>query len=381
MTAQQQSPAELAQSQFRKFTYVNKDVGGTLDDNLPTHPNKHISSLSKVGLGALDAFPTEVLHCILAQLDLRSLTNFHYVNHRARHVLASLPHYEDIDTHARNVLRGILSISLGPWITLETLHQALCTEKCASCGDFGGYLYLLTCTRVCYLCFISKKSYLPQRRHQAKQRFALTSPLLKTLPQMLSRPGTYTPDGRDCLARLDLVDKESARQAGVALHGSVVAMKERVRQDTEQKWQRYRCRLASFTKSSIKSSVRRPPRTVELWDGQHENPLRFMAVVRAPWLDRSSQSVEWGAHCKGCRDLDEDSEGEPSSEESDEEMWREKTEDMPDVVSVYETLAERLYNVASFDEHLRRLGAIKKGKHCVGLTMCWFNYGSLYTLR
>lgn len=346
MKAQQQSSAELAKSQFRKFTYRNLRINDrTLDDNLPTHPGDHISSSPKVGVGALDTFPIEILHYILAQLDLRTLTNFYHVNHRARHLVASLPHYKAIDTHARNVLRGILSISMGPWITLETLYQALCTAECASCGAFGGYLYLLTCTRVCYLCFTEHDSYLPQRRLQAMQRFSLTSPLLNTLPQMLGRAGTYSPHSKKCRAQLDLVDGNSARQAGVALHGSAAAMEERAQEAAEQKLRQYRDRRAQWAaKSSTKSSARRPPRTEVPWDGEEENPLRFMAVVRAPWLDRSSQSVEWGAYCKGCKDLYD---GEGDFERGSE-------------IPLHFRL---MFNVASFDVHLRQHGAIKKGKH------------------
>jgi hypothetical protein len=126
MKTQQQSPAELAKSQFRKFTYRSVWDHCALDDNLPTHPGKHIlvSSSPKVSLGGLDTLPNEVLYCILAQLDLRTLTNFCYVNRRARHLVASLPHYKYIHTHARNVLRCILGISMGPWIKLCTRHSA-----------------------------------------------------------------------------------------------------------------------------------------------------------------------------------------------------------------------------------------------------------------
>ena|SRR5436305_4554590 len=32
------------------------------------------------------------------------------------------------------------------------------------------------------------------------------------------------------------------------------------------------------------------------------NPYRFMGVIRAPWLDRRSGTVEWGVSCNGCRE-------------------------------------------------------------------------------
>jgi hypothetical protein len=69
-----------------------------------------------------------------------------------------------------------------------------------------------------------------------------------------------------------------------------------------------------------------------------------MAVVRAPWLDRSSQSVEWGVYGKGCKDMfNPDGNFQISSE-------------LP-------LHFRRMFTEASFDAHLRQYGAIRKGKH------------------
>ena len=70
---------------------------------------------------------------------------------------------------------------------------------------------------------------------------------------MHSRAGTYTPFRKNYCGRLELVDMETARQVGVALHGSVMAMEDHVRLVTEQKWQRYHYCLAvkPFTNSFV----------------------------------------------------------------------------------------------------------------------------------
>ncbi|KAF2136590.1 uncharacterized protein K452DRAFT_237240, partial [Aplosporella prunicola CBS 121167] len=85
-------------------------------------------------------------------LDLRTLTDFRCVNQRAMQVVDSIFPYNAIIKHVRNALRGILSIETGRWITCEALFETLCTPQCESCGAFGGYLYLITCKRVCYRC-------------------------------------------------------------------------------------------------------------------------------------------------------------------------------------------------------------------------------------
>ena len=48
---------------------------------------------------------------------------------------------------------------------------------------------------------------------------------------------------------------------------------------------------------------RQPRRPEPDWDFEfrEDNPKRYMAVVRAPWWNRKSKSVEQGAHCLACR--------------------------------------------------------------------------------
>ena len=209
----------------------------------------------------------------------------------------------------------------------QTLHQALCTVECASCGAFGGYLYLLTCTRVCILCFTDiteNHSYRPLPSRHLLRHFAQARPLLNTLPQVLSRPGKYSADHINCHERVDLVDGQSAWEASVALHGPVAAMHQRAIEDTWAQW---------TAESSTISPARRPQSPDTSFDYGEGDPLRFMAVVRAPWLDQSSQSVEWGGYCRACYHMYQ---GSPP-------FWR-------------------MFTVASFDAHLRQHGAVKLGE-------------------
>src|SRR5690606_30564988 len=123
-------------------------------------------------IGALSALPPELLEYILCQLDLCTLTDFRRVNRRATALVEFLPQYRAI-THARNAPRGILSIKTGSWITCGALYDKLCTSGCERCGDFGGYLYLLTCKRVCFLCLSQDRLYLPLTPEHASRKFGL----------------------------------------------------------------------------------------------------------------------------------------------------------------------------------------------------------------
>ena len=143
-------------------------------------------------LGTLNTFPLELLHEIIHKLDIRTLTDLRHVNRRAIWLVESDPQYKTIRKHAFNALRDILCIETGRWITCEMLLNKLCTAECEQCGDFGGYLYILTCERVCYLCLVRDKRYLPLRYLHAKKMFGFNFSIIHTLPTMRSIPGKYS---------------------------------------------------------------------------------------------------------------------------------------------------------------------------------------------
>ena len=66
------------------------------------------------------------------------------------------------------------------------LYEELSTAECDSCGDYGGYLYLVTCRRVCFLCLTENPDYLPILRADAIRKFGLGPDGLKGLGMYLS---------------------------------------------------------------------------------------------------------------------------------------------------------------------------------------------------
>jgi hypothetical protein len=310
----------------------------TLDDNLPSPKSQpRIECLRlppRTNLGVLDALPPELLQEILSQLDLRTLTDFRRINRRAIELVNSLPQYKAINTHALNALRGILSIETGRWITCRTLYEKLCTPGCEQCGDFGGYLYLLTCKRVCFLCLSQDRRYLPLSPRRASWKFGLDSRIINTLPRMRVICGTYSPNEKRISAPSVLVDYESALHAGISLHGSLSAMQKYVADMEAQKLQAYSARVAAMKRSGSITRRMRQPLTSDPFDGQSGNPFRFVAIVNVPWLNRSLQEVEWGFHCVGC-----------------EKSCRPPLH------------YRRKFTAASFDDHLKQFGNIQDRKH------------------
>lgn len=332
-----------SKSQLEGLTYpCPRLTDFTLDDNLrPSESspgNGHIHKLPNVDLSTLDVLPLELLQGVLSQLDLCTLMGFRRVNRRAIEVVESIPQYKAVTTHARNVLRGIFSIGTGQLISSETVYEKLCTAECGECGDFGGYFYILTCERVCFLCFSDNKKYLPLRYGHAIRKFGVNREVLNTLPCMRSIPGTYSPNEKKSNERLTLVDSESAYRAGIKLHGSLSSMEQYVSNTSAQKLQAFDRRTSQATAEGSGTTTRRlrRPRTEDLFDGRSGNPMRFMAIVRMPWLNRVSHKLEWGFHCIGCQ----------NSHCSRPLHFRRK------------------FTVASFGEHLRQYGNIRNGRHC-----------------
>ncbi|KAG6884914.1 hypothetical protein C0993_007281 [Termitomyces sp. T159_Od127] len=264
------------------YRHINLD-DFTLDDNLPDSQcqpdDDQLPHPPQASLGALQALPLELLGEILRKLDLQTLTYFRHVNRRAMRLVGSLPQYKAIRKHAYNALRGMMYIKTSQWITCETLYEKLYTK------------------------------HLPLRYLHAIRKFGLNRRILGTLPSMRSIPGTYSPIQRKVRAQITLVDSDCARRAGIALHGSVSAMEQYV--------------------SNISTAAPDP------FDGKSGNSFRLMAIVRTPWLDKSSQKLEWGFHCTGCQ-----------------ECYYSRPLHF-----------RRKFTVDSFKEHLRKCGNIRDGKH------------------
>lgn len=314
----------------------------TLDDigNLcPLDNGRHHHPAPRYTLGALEQLPLELLNMVLVHVDIESLTGFRRVNQRAMQAVDSIPQYKAITTHTPASLRGILSIGTGRWISCRDLHKKLCTAKCDSCGDFGGYLYLITCRRVCFLCFTENTDYLPLRQADAIRKFGLRHEHLASLPSMKTVPGYYSPRQIKLRNRLTLVDHNAARLAGLAIHGSVSKMEQYSLEIISMRLEQYQSRKTQQP-TGARQLIPRRPRSEDEFDGRTSNPKRFVAIARAPFLDLRTRSPEWGFHCVACK----------IHHYNRPLHWRRK------------------FTEETFKSHLRECGEIIDGKHATKVT-------------
>jgi hypothetical protein len=230
-------------------------------------------------LGVLDRLPLELLIDIFTQVDLLSLTSFRRINQRAMQVIDSIPPYQAVIKHSIIPLRAILSVELRSAITCQGLFQTLQTPNCENCGDFGGFIYLLTYSGVYFLCFAHKEKYLPLSSSEIKRRYGLNHSAMASLLTMTGLPGRYAHPARKVASRLDLINPKTACSHALKMYRSITAMERYVSEVDATKWDDYQ-RRASQRKSKG-PKVRRPASIINR-DEYSSNPKRFMGIVQAP---------------------------------------------------------------------------------------------------
>lgn len=267
-----------------------------LEDTCPLDNNKH-SIDPQYSLGLLDTLPLEVLCNVLVDIDVRSLTDFRRVKKRAMQVVDSIPEYQQTFKTCPALLRGLLSTELAANFSCEDLIETLHASKCATCGDFAGYIYILTCTRVCFLCFSGTPDYFPLQPAEAARKFGVPRGLLASLPRLSSIPKVYSSMQKTRKTRLTLIDLASARRLSVEHHGSAEAVEQHVAETIQKSLEQFLRRV----NAQRPGYTPRGPPSACLEEGPMQDTRRFMAIVRAPSIMRPANTVERGFHCIGCK--------------------------------------------------------------------------------
>lgn len=266
--------------------------------NTTSHPKT--CGRSSASLGKLSRLPVELLQTILLKLDLQTLTTFRSVNHSARHGINYLPLYKEVVNYAADTLRALIALGLASYFTASQVFNALRSENCTLCGDFGGYIYLLGCQRCCLSCIHEATELLPLSYARAKIMYGVDDDALRQVPQFEAVAGFYSQRRQKALAQTTFVDQRAAYKVGMAIHGGTEEM------------DRYRslqfapnvAAVDSIASNILGRELMNDILTEELRDGhdqKSQDPRRFLAVRAFPSLDWSTKSLEWGLSCNECR--------------------------------------------------------------------------------
>lgn len=252
-------------------------------------------------LGILELFPLEILSIVLVHLDIRTLTDFRRVNHRARQVVDSVPEYKMIILYAPDTIRVTLCIGTGILYTCHQLYDKLCTAECDTCGDFASVIYLPTCSRICCFCHMDRNPLRPMdalRDYGLRRKDVASLPLFMGIPR--KKKGYHD---RQDLTRLTFVDRTLARKAGLALHGTSEAMEERVLEMEAERVEKFNARERLY-----RSGNGPKPRLHEFDTSRKSNPGHYhLGDIFVPFLGNRAEAPEWGYRCCCARGLSKES--------------------------------------------------------------------------
>ncbi|KAI1153615.1 F-box domain-containing protein [Nemania diffusa] len=143
--------------------------------SIEAHFQNSVSSL-----GILDRLPVELLYEVLKSLDLQSTILFSRVSIQRRNIVYSFSAYRDVIKHTPHALAAFSQTKL--------LHLH---SRCATCLEYGVYLFLPTCERCCWQCLRSNSTRRVVSLTAAAKTFALLPKMVQQLPVMFSILGTY----------------------------------------------------------------------------------------------------------------------------------------------------------------------------------------------
>ena len=168
---------------------------------------------SKVGLGSLDRLPLELLFDSLYRLDMHSLFKFRQINLKSRQLVDSLNQYQRVVSHGLNLFCALLRTRLAIDISLLDFNNALCIKACTLCGEFGGFISLLTWKRCCFKCPQESPETQVRTLASVRKRLQMTKVELDQLRSFKSLPGIYSMNESVQNSRITIVSLHQATLA------------------------------------------------------------------------------------------------------------------------------------------------------------------------
>lgn len=204
-------------------------VGGMISIFEPAKLSAIERSVSTSTASSLDRLPLELLHMICASLDFRSLSRLSRTSLRNKAIVESHPPYHNLMKYAPRTLNALGKTRLISAHSSALLHAALRSAQCLSCGQYGAFLFLPTCERICRLCLIRNHSFWMIPETKAKKCFDLAQRHLNKIPVMYSIPDMYNVGHySSCGRRRRLYDVKSVKKLAIKTHGSETKLKELV---------------------------------------------------------------------------------------------------------------------------------------------------------
>ncbi|KAF5647350.1 cyclin f-box [Fusarium tjaetaba] len=165
--------------------------------------------------------------------------------------------------HGLNLFCALLRTRLAVDISLLDFYNVLCLKSCSLCGEFGGYMSLLSWTRCCFKCLKEAPEIRVQTLSAVKKEFRLTKVELSQLKSFKTFPGIYSMEESVYKSRFTIVSLH---------HASLI-------------------------------SRRQSPATMQFQPERSERSKKFnfMGSCALPYYDKVTGNVEHGMSCAGCQ--------------------------------------------------------------------------------
>lgn len=253
-------------------------------------------------IGALDRLPLEILQISFQHLDLLSVTRLACTSSAARDVVGSLPAYRDLVRVAGRTLAALGHTDTARLHNLKDLHAALRSSRCASCGEYGEFLHLLTGERCCHQCLARNESLWLTTRTNARAAFKLSAREMKQLPEIHTLTGRYwVVYMKEVRRRWRLVSVKHAKSAALEKHGTTEALIAFLPPSTDG------LDSVAFTRwhshsTMINAPLHGLPKHPSLIPTRANQPIDLfpgLGAVPLPFLNADGEA-EQGLWCRGC---------------------------------------------------------------------------------
>ena len=166
-------------------------------------------------------------------------------------------------SHGLNLFCTLLRTRLAIDISLLNFYNALCTKACTLCGEFSGFISLLTWTRCSFNCLNRAPETQVQTLNAVRKQFHLTKVELDQIRTFKTLPGIYSMNESAHKSRIAIV---SVHQVILICRGQSHALLEAQPASSER-----------------------------------NQKFNFMGSCALPYYDKRTDKVEHGMSCAGCQ--------------------------------------------------------------------------------
>ncbi|KAM0435388.1 hypothetical protein ACHAPT_003482 [Fusarium lateritium] len=368
-TASQLSYREAILLRATNTTYTETDLARVIHGLPPAQPSTTTTTTTpcrapeNTSLGIFNKLPAEILLLVLDSADLQSLSRISRVSLRCRSLVENLQPYKKVLAHVPTVVTALARTRLLGVHSLGVIHQALFSSKCASCFDFGGFLFLPTCERVCLTCLDENMALRVIPVAIACSIFGLTEQQLTKIPILYSIPGTYGiyDTSRDSTHQQTqrLVCAKQVKKLALEVHGSVENLAQFLSPNDEKH------------KRLHDAPLEPPGRDPSLLAPPEDDDYAGVASIRFPCVDDEGNE-DLGRLCKACEITLESFDYCRKHRESNS-SWDYITKDIPEESGYYRPLLARRWR-------LRTKEAMRE-HHCWGMMLVMLQHQSYRRLQ